>query len=256
MLRSAVAKGIIALQPDASESRGSRHGDALEEPERGSSSRPGETKIDGDHCGTVWSTEADQLFTDLELVEDSRAVDFAVQSYSEHCSHSTSNRCAGAGAAGSAGAAPDTRGSSSRNTAPGGGMRRPKTGHYYDWFLSKLEGQELGIIRGDVDARGKRLPGAGRGLEAAAGCAGGGAVDGRTDALRDFSLGELLDLVRDMIEELDVPDDSLSKDRHTQGGSGVGPAWVRRGLELCPCLLLGRHAATCAVGLDGRGCEE
>lgn len=194
--------------------------------------------------------DAEGLFTDLELMEDSRAIEFSVRSFarpgaaaggSSSSSSSTGVRRAGVGGGGSSGGSCGGIGGGG-----GGGVRAgsrggavsQSSGHYYDWFLSKLEGKEAGIIRGDVDARGKSLvrnPGGGGGGVGHGGSGGGGSgsaggggsggrgeggvVEGAGDVggLRAATLEELLDLVRDMVEELDVPDDFLSKDRHTQG---------------------------------------
>ncbi|CAM9480685.1 unnamed protein product [Scytosiphon promiscuus] len=174
-----------------------------------------------------------ELFTDLELMEDSRAIDFSVRSLcgsglsagggggsgsgrgpSGRTGNSASlstGACGGGGSGGGGGSASSkvlsVALSSSRHSS-----RRSRPGDYYDWFLSRLEGKEAGIIRGDIDARGKRVvpPGSSSllGGVAPGGCGGGS---------RKATLAELLDMVSDMVEELDVPDDALSKDRHTQG---------------------------------------
>lgn len=142
--------------------------------------------------GRASSVEAEgDIFTDLELVEDSRAIDFSVRSFSR----SEADK----------GAAPN-RGKLTRECGGAGmlcGSRGAKSGHYYDWFVSKLEGKEAGIIRGDIDAHGKRV--------------GNIIQEGKGEGDSMASLEELLDLLHDMVEVLDVPDDGLSKDRQTQG---------------------------------------
>lgn len=177
--------------------------------------------------------DAQELFTDLELMEDSRAIDFSVRKFSAPsvpggrgggdvgAGGGAAGRAGGKGASstsacGSGGASKGSR--ALANTVFSRGSRGPsgssRPGNYYDWFLSKLEGKEMGIIRGDIDARGKSVKGGGAG----AGGAGGGAGDGDDGGgLQTATLSELLEMVHDMVEELDVPDDGLSKDRHTQG---------------------------------------
>lgn len=183
------------------------------------------------------STE--ELFTDLELMEDSRAIDFSVRTFSGASrsgggggvggggggAAARNNGCkglsSGTGACGSSGGNNQSRERTVASSRPA--RRESRPGNYYDWFLSKLEGKEAGIIRGDIDARGQSLEGGrggggrGGGVGGAVGeWAGEGAGGG---ALQTATLSELLDMVHDMVEELDVPDDGLSKDRHTQGES-------------------------------------
>lgn len=176
--------------------------------------------------------DAEELFTDLELMEDSRAIDFSVRTFSGP--GVSGGGCSAAGRAGGKGATSSGAGGSgggeggaskgsralSNNAVFGRSSRgSSRPGNYYDWFLSKLEGKEMGIIRGDIDARGKSVKGGGAGGGAAAGGVGA-AGDGDGDdggGLRTAMLPELLEMVHDMVEELDVPDDGLSKDRHTQG---------------------------------------
>lgn len=164
--------------------------------------------------------DADEIFTDLELMEDSRAIDFSVRSFSGP----------GGGGAGVAVAPRGVGGRRERGPSSGrcgggssgggsiGSMRSARRGHYYDWFLTKLEGKEAGIIRGDMDARGESVVRRSGGADGRRrdGGAGAGAVGG-DGGLHAATLEELLELVRDMVEELDVPDDHLSKDRLTQG---------------------------------------
>lgn len=178
---------------------------------------------------------AGELFTDLELMEDSRAVDFSVRSFCGTGVSGSGGSCGGAPArtgnrgsmsagacGGSAGGSTSRRAFSGTLSRGGHYSRRSRPGNYYDWFLSRLEGKEAGIIRGDIDARGKRVvppgPSSLQGVTAAGGCGGGS---------QTATLAELLDMVSDMVEELDVPDDSLSKDRHTQGERKHG-AWSAR----------------------------
>ncbi len=232
ILRASISKGMpaaAAVDEDAS-------------PDSGGACRPtkvaryeadGATKRVGglssrDAAQSVGAEDPEELFTDLELMEDSRAIDFSVRTLS-----------GGGGCGGGGGGTPGGKGASSNGACGGGGggggngsgarskatisrcswrgssrsSRRP--GNYYDWFLSKLEGKEAGIIRGDIDARGKSLGGGGGGGAGGAGEVGGGGGGG--GGLQTATLAELLEMVHDMIEELDVDDDKLSKDRHTQG---------------------------------------
>lgn len=161
----------------------------------------------------------DELFTDLELMEDSRAIDFSVRSFKSSNAEETATggragRTRKGGGSGKS-CASSTVGSGKRDGSCGS---RP--GHYYDWFVSKLEGKGAGIIRGDIDARGKRVvrQGGGTGDVVAGEAAGArGGEEDDSNGLKNATLEELLEHVRDMVEELDVPDDHLSKDRHTQG---------------------------------------
>ncbi|CAB1119583.1 unnamed protein product [Ectocarpus sp. CCAP 1310/34] len=213
MLRMAISKGMPTPGTDSFSATGPPPKAARYEPGRGGA------KQDNPRSDAATSTagDADELFTDLELMEDSRAIDFSVRSFS------------GPGGGGGAGGGPGSRGASTNSGACGGGVAGSRAlraasasrlsvgssrpGNYYDWFLSKLEGKEAGIIRGDIDARGKRVvrsPPHGEGNGATGGGAGGVLQTAATQA-------ELLEVVGDMVEELDVPDDALSKDRHTQG---------------------------------------
>lgn len=166
---------------------------------------------------------ADEIFTDQELIEDSRTIDFSIgKSFSgarAGAAGCLGKRCGGMEKPGySLGGVFD-------DTSTGAGLRydRPVTlapkrrGNYYDWFLSKLEGKEAGIIRGYVDLRGKSLvrPDGSVRKAGSVGIEAGAQEDG--ERLAKAGVKELLDLAGDMIEELDVPDDHLSKDRHTQG---------------------------------------
>lgn len=199
--------------------------------------------------------DAEELFTDLELMEDSRAIDFSVRKFSgsnASCGRSSGgggggavDRAGGKGASGtsargSGGASKGSRAPANSaafiRRSPGGSSGSSRPGNYYDWFLSKLEGKEMGIIRGDIDARGKSVKSGGSGAGGgAAGAAGGGGGDD-SGGLQTATLPELLEKVHDMVEELDVPDDGLSKDRHTQGEEGGGlESPFGRGLSLtCP----------------------
>lgn len=178
---------------------------------------------------------AEEFFTDLELMEDSRAIDFSVRTLSGSGrtgggggggggGSSTARNCGSEGPSrGSTGVCGSGGGSSTRSrelsvASNRFSSRRSRAGNYYDWFLSKLEGKEAGIIRGDVDARGKSVESGGGG--GVGGAVGEGAGDGAGGGgLQTAPLSELLEMVHDMVEELDVPDDGLSKDRHTQGES-------------------------------------
>ncbi|CAM9271119.1 unnamed protein product [Laminaria digitata] len=224
-LRGAIAKGMSALEaadstissdsrPQAIRGETSNHAARNRHP-RGVTAEfsvGGKASLGGRGVG-----DAEGLFTDLELMEDSRAIEFSVRSFARPGAAGVGSTGVGrAGAGGGGGESGGSCGGGGRGRARAGGGKvmvsrwsgSRRTGHYYDWFLSKLEGKEAGIIRGDVDARGKsvvRKP------------AGGGGGAGDVGGLRAATLEELLDLVRDMVEELDVPDDFLSKDRHTQG---------------------------------------
>lgn len=240
----AIARGVCTVQLDSNmtsrdlplQPSSRREGDA-----DGEISLSAKTTVESAGAVGAAVSNAEELFTDQELMEDSRAVDFAMRSFSgQGAGGRSSNGKSGVdvriGASGVDEYCGRTSGvkvgSTSRVVVSSGSK---KNGHYYDWFLSKLEGQEAGIVRGDVDARGKRLiqPAAGPcdGLVRAGreGEAGAGRdvqePQGLSDTLATAGLQELLELTRDMIEELDVPDDHLSKDRHTQGETtrrGVG----------------------------------
>lgn len=216
MLRMAISKGMPTAGTDSFSATGPPVKAARFEPGRGGA-KQNNPRSD---AATSTAGDADELFTDLELMEDSRAIDFSVRSFS------------GPGGGG-AGGGPGSRGASTNSGACGGGVAGSRAlraasasrssvgssrpGNYYDWFLSKLEGKEAGIIRGDIDARGKsvvRSSSPGEGSGAAGGAAGGGAGGVLQTAATQ---AELLEVVGDMVEELDVPDDALSKDRHTQG---------------------------------------
>ncbi|CAM9403233.1 unnamed protein product, partial [Discosporangium mesarthrocarpum] len=161
----------------------------------------------------------DMLFTDQELVEDIRAVHFSVQSFS--CGSSSGSGSSSGGGGSSGGGA---RGRKHRRVAGVGGMVGVRTdpgesacavsksamggGSYYDWFLSKLErrteGEEAMLVGDDSSF-----------WEDDIGRGGEGGIKGEGE--EEGSLQKLLEQVREMVEELDVPDDSLSKDRNTQG---------------------------------------
>lgn len=178
------------------------------------------------------TTASDELFTDQELVEDSRAMNFSIgRSCSGRggqtggCSRKGGGDARTRGYSSSSGVFgdhPSTNVNGSRNLAIVVASKR--RGHYYDWFLSKLEGKEAGIIRGDVDAHGKSLVpsagdlrGAGFGTGGAGSSGAGVGRDGEGEGVRVAGFRELLHLAVDMIEELDVPDDHLARERHTQG---------------------------------------
>lgn len=207
LLREAIFKGNAAVEVQAT---GARGGCAADRDARASGASAGFTATESCRASSV---EAEgNLFTDLELVEDSRAIDFSVRSFSRPE--------AGRGAArGNSNGGKQTRECGGGRAFSAGtvrGSRGARPGHYYDWFLSKLEGKEAGIIRGDIDANGKSVARQniiqeGKGERTA----GGEAADGI--GLGMASLEELLDLLHDMVEVLDVPDDGLSKDRCTQG---------------------------------------
>lgn len=180
MLREAIFKGKAAVKAT---------GDDHDARASGAS-----TGLTATTSGRASSVEAEEnIFTDLELVEDSRAIDFSVRSFSSS-------------EAGKRGAVPN-RGKLTRECGGAGtlcGSRGAMSGHYYDWYLSKLEGKEAGIIRGNIDAHGKRV--------------GNIIHEGKGEGGDSMTpLEELLDLLHDMVEVLDVPDDGLSKDRRTQG---------------------------------------
>ncbi|CAN0332874.1 unnamed protein product [Ectocarpus sp. 8 AP-2014] len=222
MLRTAISNGMPTAGTDSFSATGPPRKAARYEPGRGGA------KQDNPRSDAAKSTagDADELFTDLELMEDSRAIDFSVRSFSGPGG-------GGGGGGGGAGGGPGSRGASTNSGACGGGVAGSRAlraasasrssvgssrpGNYYDWFLSKLEGKEAGIIRGDIDAHGKsvvRSSPLGEGSGAAGGAAGGGAGG----VMQTTSTqAELLEVIGDMVEELDVPDDALSKDRHTQG---------------------------------------
>lgn len=204
-----------------SESQGARSLDAKSSGQRSSSGGTGAA-----------STGTDELFTDQELMEDSRAINFSIgRSCSGHGGEAGGGSGKRRGDARTRGYSsssgvfrdhPSTNVNGSRSLAMA--VTSKRRGHYYDWFLSKLEGKEAGIIRGDVDARGKSLlPSAGdlRGAGFGAGGAGsreaGVGGHGEGEGVGVASFRELLHLAVDMIEELDVPDDHLSRERHTQG---------------------------------------
>lgn len=249
MLRSSIWKGMPTAAPDAADSpaeSGPRRKASRYESEtgntttrgRGSSSRDmGQSAAAGQAVSAAAAAaDAEELFTDLELMEDSRAIDFSVRTFSgPSVSGGNGNGCGGgggdvggraggngassSGACGRSGGGSASKGSRAlANTTfcrSSSGSSRP--GNYYDWFVSKLEGKEMGIIRGDIDARGKSVKGGGAGAGGAAGGAGDGDDGG---GLQTATLSELLEMVHNMVEELDVPDDGLSKDRHTQGEGG------------------------------------
>lgn len=211
----AISKGMPTKDTDLLSATGPPRKAARYEPGRGAKQgNPG-----SDAATSTTGGAADELFTDLELMEDSRAIDFSVRSFSGPASGGAGGGAGGRGPSNSgacgggvAGSRASRAASASRSSV---GSSRP--GNYYDWFLSKLEGKEAGIIRGDIDARGKSVarspPGEGSG---AVGGAGGGGVGGVLQTAVTTQ-AELLEVVGDMVEELDVPDDALSKDRHTQG---------------------------------------
>lgn len=173
----------------------------------------------GGRASAVGIADAGELFTDLELMEDSRAIDFSVRSFA--------GAGVGAGATGRTNrgrhhGVPSSSGCGGNAGGAATGSSRScgsRPGHYYDWVLSKLEGKEAGIIRGDTDVRGKRMPQqpGGKGGSGGRGSSMGDGATGDGGGLQRATLEELLDLVRDMVEELDVPDDHLAKERHTQG---------------------------------------
>lgn len=249
MLRSSIMEGMPTAAMDAEGSpppeSGPRRKASRHEAEASSAAKHGDDFSSRDMRSTARSPavgkvgaaaaagDTEELFTDLELMEDSRAIDFSVRTFSGPgiCGGGgggAAGRAGGKGATGSGGGGSGGGGGASKGSralsntsvlsrSSRGSSRRP--GNYYDWFLSKLEGKEMGIIRGDIDARGKSVKGGG------AGAAGGGAAcgvgngdgDDGGGGLRTATLSELLEMVHDMVEELDVPDDGLSKDRHTQG---------------------------------------
>lgn len=231
ILRTAIARGVSSVHPDSPV--------ASENPSRQVSRSesqgvptPGLNRVPVDAGGAAGVTTAttDELFTDQELMEDSRAIDFSIgRSFSGPGAGAGSclgETCSGVRKAGYSvgGVFDDTSASAVLPSSRSMALASKKRGNYYDWFLSKLEGKEAGIIRGYVDARGKSLVRPNGGVHRAGSDArpdgsvgtGAGARENR-DILADASLKELLDLAGDMIEELDVPDDHLSKDRHTQG---------------------------------------
>ncbi|KAG5183419.1 hypothetical protein JKP88DRAFT_220624 [Tribonema minus] len=136
----------------------------------------GDMGVGGAAAGDAGTNNEDSmLFTDLELVEDCRALNFSVQ----HSRRSTGSE----------------RGlKTSTSTAE----RHHR--HYYDWILERVEGRAEDILRGTVDARG---------------IAGGVKLALSTAAPE--SRQQLLSRLLSAVEELDVPDDDLSGDRHTQG---------------------------------------
>lgn len=245
ILRSAISKGISNVRGEdarsitrKSSSFPSGHGASSSNPSPQGSSGGGaraETVATGRRLSAAGAEDAEELFTDLELVEDSRAIDFSVNSFSGSCgkgrmtpSGRGKSRGRKRGRTSSDGICGSYADDSGATVGKRSGQARP--GHYYDWFLSKLEGKEAGIIRGDIDARGRSLVNRSGGANGKnGGGQGGSAVFGTTaalttdetgedlDGLRTATLEDLLELVRDMVEELDVPDDHLSKDRRTQG---------------------------------------
>ncbi|CAM9730550.1 unnamed protein product [Sphacelaria rigidula] len=164
-------------------------------------------------------------------MEDSRAINFSIgRSCSGHGGEAGGGsgkrrgdaRTRGSSSSGVFRDHPSTNVNGSRSLAMA--VTSKRRGHYYDWFLSKLEGKEAGIIRGDVDARGKSLlpsagdlRGAGFGAGGAESREAGVGGHGEGEGVGVASFRELLHLAVDMIEELDVPDDHLSRERHTQG---------------------------------------